>query len=180
MEKSYKAVTFQELKEKTGFSQGAFFYYFKNKYEIFEAVIDMYIDHAAGVDFTQLPQTTLRGFLDAYFPEAKKMRTGFVAAKADDSANHYALIFEALRIIPDFKNKIKRHEDKVMEAWIKVIAAARINKEIKMVLSDEQVARLFIDASHGIVIYLIMSSNAIAIETETLAAWNNLYILIKK
>jgi len=72
LEKSYKAVTFQELKLKTGFSQGAFFYYFKNKQEIFEAVIDMFMNHFAAVDFTRLPQNSLRDFLDAYFPEAKK------------------------------------------------------------------------------------------------------------
>jgi TetR/AcrR family transcriptional repressor of nem operon len=35
IEKNFKAVTFQELREKSGFSQGAFFYYFKNKQEIF-------------------------------------------------------------------------------------------------------------------------------------------------
>ena len=52
LEKSYKAVTFQELMEKTGFSKGAFFHYFKNKQEIFEAVIDMYIDQFATVDLT--------------------------------------------------------------------------------------------------------------------------------
>jgi len=179
LEKSYKAVTFQELKEKTGFSQGAFFYYFKNKLEIFEAVIDMFINHSAAVDFTKLPQTSLSDFLDAYFPELKKIRTGFGALEASTTANHYALIFEALRIIPAFKNKVNHHESKALEAWTKIVGAARKNKEIKTVLSDEQVARLFINASHGIVINLIMSSNTAEIERETSAAWGNLYLLIK-
>jgi len=177
--KSYKAVTFQELMERTGFSKGAFFYYFKNKQEIFEAVIDMYLDDFGMVDFTQLSQTSLRHFIDNYYPKVKKMRSGFFEPEVSQGANHYSLIFEALRIIPDFKSKIHRHENKAIEGWISIIAAARKNKEIKTVLSDEQVARLFIDASHGIVINLIMTGNAKAIEKETLAAWNNLYQLIK-
>jgi TetR/AcrR family transcriptional regulator, transcriptional repressor for nem operon len=180
LEKSYKAVTFQELMEKTGFSKGAFFYYFKNKQEIFEAVIDMYIDHFATVDFTRLPKTSLRDFLDAYFPEAKRMRSGFFTPATINASNRYSLMFEALRIIPDLKNKVLRHENTVIAAWIKIIAAARKNKEIKAALSDEQLARLFIDAGHGVVIHLIMTDNITAIEEEVLAAWNNLYLLIKK
>jgi TetR/AcrR family transcriptional repressor of nem operon len=179
LEKSYKAVTFQELMEKTGFSKGAFFYYFKNKQEIFEAAIDMYINRFATVDFTQLSQTSMRDFLDAYFEVVKRIRSGFFAPEFMFAANHYSLVFEALRIIPDFKSKVNHHEDKAIAAWINIITAARKNKEIKTVLSDEQLARIFIDASHGIVIHLIMTDNTIAIEKETLAAWNNLYLLIK-
>jgi len=165
--------------EKTGFSKGAFFYYFKNKQEIFEAVIDMYIDHFATVDFTQIPQTSLRDFLDAYFPEANRMRSGFFTPEVAGAANRYSLMFEALRIIPDFKNKINRHEDKALAAWTRIIAAASKNKEIKTVLPDEQLARLFIDAGHGIVLHLIMTDNTTVIEKEALAAWNSLYLLIK-
>jgi AcrR family transcriptional regulator len=180
LEKSYKAVTFQELMEKTGFSKGAFFHYFKNKQEIFEAVIDMYIDQFATVDLTKVSQTSLRNFLDSYFPEVKKMRAGFFTPDFAFAGNHYALMFEALRIIPDLKSKINRHEDKVIAAWINIIAAARKTKEIKTVLPDKQVARLFIDASHGIVINLIMTDNTKAIEKEISAAWNNIYLLVKR
>jgi len=179
LEKSYKAVTFQELVQKTGFSKGAFFYYFKNKQEIFEAVIDMYIDQSATVDFTKLSQTSLRDFLDAYFPEARRIRSRFFAQELTFAANHYSLMFEALRIIPDLKNKINRHEDKALAAWTSIITAARKNKEIKTVISDKQLARLFIDAGHGVVINLIMTDNTTAIEKEALAAWNNLYLLIR-
>jgi len=165
--------------EKTGFSKGAFFYYFKNKQEIFEAVIDMYIDQFATVDFTQLSQTNLRDFLDAYFPAAKRIRSGFFAPELTFAANHYSLMFEALRLIPDLKSKVNSHEDKAIKAWISIIAAARKNKEIKSILPDKQLARLFIDAGHGVVINLIMSDNITALEKEASAVWNNIYLLIK-
>ena len=179
LEKSYKAVTFQELMEKTGFSKGAFFHYFKNKQQIFEAAIDLYVDQFATVDFARLSQSSLRDFLDAYFPEARRIRDRFLAPELSFAANHYSLLFEALRIIPDFKSKINRHEDTVLAAWIKVITAARNTKEITSALPDEQLARLFIDSSHGIVIHLIMTDHTIALEKEVSAAWNNLYLLIK-
>jgi TetR/AcrR family transcriptional repressor of nem operon len=178
IEKNFKAVTFQELREKSGFSQGAFFYYFKNKQEIFEAAIDMYLDRFATVDFTQLSQISLRDFLDAYFPEARRIRSGLITPGLSLTANHYLLMFEALRMIPDIKNKVKCHEDKGMAAWTSIIAAARKNKEIKTVFTDEQIARLFIDTGHGVVINLIMTDNTTALEKEVSAQWNNLYLLI--
>jgi TetR/AcrR family transcriptional regulator, transcriptional repressor for nem operon len=179
LEKSYKAVTFQELMEKTGFSKGAFFHYFKNKQEIFEAVIDLYVAQFATVDFTRLSQTNLRNFLDNYFAEVKKLRGGLSDQDTVASANQYALLFEAMRIIPDFKSKLIKQEDKVLAGWLKLIAAAREGKEITTVLSDLQIARLFIDTGHGIVLHLIMTDNLPAIETEASAAWNNIYLLIK-
>jgi len=179
LEKSYKAVTFQELMDITGFSKGAFYYFFKNKQEIFEAVIDMYVDRFAMVDFSQLPQNSLRDFLDAYFPEAKRMRAGFFTEEVAAAANRYSLMFEALRILPDLKNKINRHEDKVEASWIGIISSARKNKEIKAALSDKQLARLFIDAGHGIVIHLIMTDNTTVLEHEISSAWDNIYVLIK-
>jgi len=179
LEKSYKAVTFQELVDKTGFSKGAFFHYFKNKLEIFEAVIDMYLDHIAAFYFTQLPQTSLRDFLDGYLSAVKKMQTGFLQPEAGHAANRYALMFEALRILPDFKDKITRNEDKVKASWVRIIAIAKKHKEIKTVLPDEQLAQLFIDIGHGRVIQFITSDSKTAVEKEILGAWNNLYRLIK-
>ena len=179
LEKSYKAVTFQELMEKTGFSKGAFFHYFKNKQEIFEAAIDTYIEHVTAMDHAQLSETSLREFLDNYYPVAKKIRGGFLSAEFAGTANHYPLMFEAMRILPDFKTKINRHEEKAIAAWTKIIAAARKTREIKTPLTDEQLARLFIDTGHGIVLHLVMTDNTKAIEKETMAAWNNIYRLIK-
>ena len=179
LEKSFKAVTFQELMEKTGFSKGAFFHYFKNKQEIFEAAIDTYIEHVTAIDFMQLSQTSLRDFLDNYYPVAKRIRSGFLSPEFSGTVNHYPLMFEAMRILPDFKTKINRHEEKAITAWTKIVAAARKAKEIKTPLTDEQLARLFLDAGHGIVLHLVMTDNTKAIEKETTAAWNNIYRLVK-
>jgi TetR/AcrR family transcriptional repressor of nem operon len=138
----------------------------------------MYLDRFATVDFTQLSQISLRDFLDAYFPEARRIRSGLITPGLSLTANHYLLMFEALRMIPDIKNKVKCHEDKGMAAWTSIIAAARKNKEIKTVFTDEQIARLFIDTGHGVVINLIMTDNTTALEKEVSAQWNNLYLLI--
>ncbi|GAB4021544.1 TetR/AcrR family transcriptional regulator [Spirosoma koreense] len=180
LEKSYKAVTFQELMEKTGFSKGAFFHYFKNKQQIFEAAIDLYIERFATVEFTQLSQTSLREFLDAYFQEARKVRDTILTPELMFGANHYSLLFEAMRIVPDFKTKINRHEAKALAAWMNIIAAARTSGEIKTTLPDEQLARLFIDTSHGLVIHLIMTDNTTAFEAKVSAAWNSIYGLIEE
>ncbi|WP_460940315.1 TetR family transcriptional regulator [Spirosoma humi] len=179
MEKSYKAVTFQELMEKTGFSKGAFFHYFKNKQQIFEAAIDLYIDQFATVNFTQLSQISLRQFLDDYFPQARKVRDTILTPELTFGANHYSLLFEALRLIPDIKSKINCHEDKALAAWMAIIAVARNRGEIKSVLPDEQLARLFIDMGHGRMIQLITADQTAALDKEVLASWHTIYQLIK-
>jgi TetR/AcrR family transcriptional repressor of nem operon len=180
MEKSFKAVTFQELKEKTGFSQGACFYLFKNKQQIFEAVIDMYLDHFATVDYSKLPQDSLYEFLNAYFPGANRMRSEYFTPEVAEGENGYALMFEASRIIPDFKEKLARHELKVLAAWTTVIAAAKKNKEIKSRLSDEHIASMFIHIGHGIFLNSTMSKKAKAIQEDVLISWLNIYSLLKK
>jgi AcrR family transcriptional regulator len=174
LEKSYKAVTFKELMEKTGFSKGAFFYYFKSKQEIFEAVIDIYIGQFVTVDYSKLPQDNLREFLDSYFQKTDRTRTENVGA-----SNRYSLIFEAMRLIPDFKIKVNRHEESAVTAWTNVINSARKNREIKTVLSDLAIARLFIDAGHGVVINSIMTDKSDVIDQGVFEAWNNIYRLIK-
>jgi TetR/AcrR family transcriptional repressor of nem operon len=180
MEKSFKAVTFQELRDKTGFSQGAFFYFFKNKQEIYEAVIDMYLDHFATVDYTRIPQDSLRNFLDGYIPGAQKMRAEFFTEEIAKEATGYSLIFEALRIIPHIKTKLNKHEEKALAAWKQVIATAKKNKEIKSVIPDEQIAKLFIDAGHGIALSHITHKDSKSFPKEVLTSWNNLYSLLKK
>jgi TetR/AcrR family transcriptional repressor of nem operon len=180
MEKSFKAVTFQELRDKTGFSQGAFFYFFKNKQDIFEAVIDMYLDHFASVDYSRIPQDTLREFLDSYLPGAQRMRAEFFTEEIARGANGYSIIFEALRIIPDIKTKLSRHEEKALAAWVGVIAAAKERKEIKSVIPDEQIAKLFIDTGHGIALSHLTHMDVKTFQTEVLTSWNDIYTLIER
>jgi TetR/AcrR family transcriptional repressor of nem operon len=180
LQKSFKAVTFQELRDKTGFSQGAFFYFFKNKLDLYEAVIDMYLDHFATVDYTRIPQDSLRDFIDGYIPGARKMRAEFFTDEIAKESNGYALIFEAMRIVPDIKTKLNRHEEKALAAWKLVIATAKKNKEITSVIPDEQIANLFIDAGHGIALSHITHKDSKSFPKEILTSWNNLYSLLKK
>lgn len=180
LQKSYKDVTFKELMEKTGFSKGAFYHYFKSKEHIFEAIIDNYFAAFATFDYC-FSQTSFRGFLNEYLRALQKTRKNlpFIDNETGDGSNHYLLIFEALRIIPDFKNKVLQHEERELAAWVNIIKNARDNKEIKSTLSDKQLARLFIASSDGTMLHLIMTARTVDIEKKIREVWNNLYALIK-
>ncbi len=180
LQKSYKDVTFKELMEKTGFSKGAFYHYFKSKEHIFEAIIDNYFATFVSFDY-RFSQTSFRNFLNDYFRVLKKTRENLpiIDPETGDMSNHYLLIFEALRIIPGFKNKVLQHEQQELAAWVNIIKNARDNKEIKSTLSDKQLARLFINSGDGAMLHLIMTARTGDIEKKTKEVWNNLYALIK-
>ncbi|KAA8482872.1 TetR family transcriptional regulator [Arcticibacter tournemirensis] len=181
LQKSYKAVTFKELMQKTGFSKGAFYHYFQSKEHIFEAIIDCYLSIFASVDFGELSQVSLRRFINDYFKVLKKnqAKLSFVAPEGTDKGNHYLLIFEALRIIPDFKDKVHAYHKDEMNAWIDIIKAARAVGEIKSDISDRQLARLFINSSDGAVLRWMMSGQAGDVIKDIEEVWKNLYALLK-
>lgn len=181
LQKSYKAVTFKELMEKTGFSKGAFYHYFQSKEHIFEAIIDCYLSTFASVDFSELSQVSLRRFISDYFKVLKKnqAKLSFVAPEGADKGNHYLLIFEALRIIPDFKDKVHAYQKEETKAWISTIKTARAAGEIKSDISDRQLARLFISSSDGAVLRWMMAGQTTNVIKEIEEVWNNLYALLK-
>lgn len=181
LQKSYKAVTFKELMEKTGFSKGAFYHYFSSKEHIFEAIVDNFLQDFISIDFNKFSQSSLRDFLKHYFKILKKHRAALstISLEVGNKTNHYLLIFEALKIIPGFKNKVLKHEEQELIAWTNIIKGARDKKEIKSKLSDEQLARLFINASDGTALHLIMTDRTEEMETKIKEVWNNLYTLIK-
>lgn len=181
VKKSYKAVTFKELMEKTGFSKGAFYHYFKSKEHIFEEIINNYFLTFESFDFNQLSHSSFRKFLNEYFKILKEKRAelSIVDPETGKETKHYQLIFEALQIMPSLRAKILTHEAKELAAWKMIIKKARDTNEISSKLSDTQLARLFINSSDGTAIHLIMTDKTDDMEKDIKAVWDSLYTLIK-
>lgn len=181
LQKSYKAVTFKELMEKTGFSKGAFYHYFQSKEHIFEAIIDDYLSRYGSINFAGLSQNSLRGFIDDYLKAIRLSREALsaTASGVSDKNNHYLLLFEAIRIIPGFTDKIINHQQKEMLAWMSIISSAKQKKEIKSSVKDGELARLFISSSDGVMLHRIMTGQALKPEIEIEEVWNNLYVILK-
>lgn len=159
LQKSYKDVTMQEILKGTGLSRGTFYYYFTSKEKVFEEVILYFKSKYLAQDYEKFPQDTLKGFYSAYLKDVqnKNKTSKEMVPGADDqfNFNHYYLVFDALKIVPDFKKQLVEQSRHELQAWKKIIAIARSKKEIKSAMSDEQIAQIFIYMGDGLGMQLI-------------------------
>src|ERR1700739_4773383 len=150
LQKNFKEVTMSEIVEKTGLSKGAFYHYFSSKEQVFEEVINRFYADLIIIDYGKLSGASLIQFYTDYLKEKKKKVF---------TSNHYFLIFDAMKMLPDFKKRrIQQQKDEV-KAWVKIISTAKKSGEIKSKVSDEQLAKLFIHSAKGCGISCIMSDN---------------------
>lgn len=184
LQKNYKEVTLKEIVEKTAMSKGAFYHYFSSKEQVFEEVISHFFSGMMTLDFSKLPQTSLKDFYTAILDKAQKDK--MIAAKSMPvqtdgtlSNNYFYLIFDAMRILPDFKQQHLEEQKQELKAWKKVIAVAKKSYEIKTEIGDEQLAKLFIYLGDGTNINLIVGEKLNDKKNELKTLWNALYESIK-
>ncbi len=56
--------------------------------------------------------------------------------------NYYYLLFDAMRMLPDFKERHHEEQREELRAWKKIISIARQNNEINTQMTDEHTAKL--------------------------------------
>jgi AcrR family transcriptional regulator len=184
LRKNFKEVTMKEIVEQTGLSKGAFYHYFNSKEQVFEEVINYFFDDFLIEDFSLFPQDSLSRFYQGALEtmENKVMTAKLILqTKATAfTANHYFLLFDGMKIIPAFKEKLHDHQKKEMKAWTKIMANARRNGEIRTEMSDEVLARLFIYSADGAGINLIMHDEMSKMGKELKSLWDGIYSAVKK
>ncbi len=184
MQKSFKEVTMKEIVDKTGLSKGAFYHYFNSKEQVFAEVIQHFLADIVNTDYSQLSETSLKAFYNGLLQTFEKKRTAavqLIPEQTDDTFNNnfYYLIFDAMRMMPNFKANHLQSQKEELEAWQTIVGIAKKNKEIKTSLTDEQVAKLFIYLSDGTNINLIMSDNVNTLKNELKSLWDSLYNSLK-
>lgn len=182
MQNSFKAVTMKEIVEKTGLSKGAFYHYFTSKEQLFEEVVNHYFLALLNTNYDRFSQTSLKTFFQDELKHLEET-VGSLNRGAKENEflnlNFYSLIFDALRILPDFKKTFDELLKKEFKAWTRIIKIAKKNKEIKSDIPNEELARMFIYLNDGIGVHLIADNNLAKMKKELLSHWNNLYSLIK-
>jgi hypothetical protein len=91
----------------------------------------------------------------------------------------YMLIFDSIRLFPEFREKVMRLNDQELKAWTSVVRAARASGEIKSSMSGKQIARLFIFTTDGVGIRMIMEGKADRMKKEIKTIWDEFYTQIK-
>ncbi len=151
LQKSYKAVTLREIIAKSGFSNGAFYHYFKTKEDIFVAVANHYWFGFIHLPFPPTEGVTLKQFIeDSLLRSEKAINVMYEEFSIDgQTANFYSFVFEAYRIIPDLREKMSQARKNELDVWTVVVGNAKRAGEICSGLPNATIAQCFVTMSYG-------------------------------
>ena len=183
LHKSYKEVTMKEIVEKTGMSKGAFYHYFNSKEQIYFEIINSAFSSALYVDFSQFSSSSLNEFYHDYITYLNRTYDSFLNLVEDNRSfdlNYYSLIFDAIRLFPDFKERMVASTYADLEAWMKIIRTAKEQGEIKSSMSDDQIANIFLYTNSGISMESIITGRSRDITKSLLELWDSFYAQIKQ
>ncbi|MCX6240799.1 MAG: TetR/AcrR family transcriptional regulator [Bacteroidetes bacterium] len=176
---SYEAVSISVISEAIGFTKGALYHHFKNKEELFRAVIDKHfpvtsimvdVDNTSLKEYTTLCIEHTHKILKAIFGNEKK----FILV------NYLSLIADCFRHYEGFtENKAHVIEDAVKSAEI-IIRNAIKQGEVRKDINIQVVALQYFSLSLGLAGDLIRTSSVETALTSMKDQLNQLYYLLKK
>jgi len=183
LQKSFKEVTMNELVAAAGLSKGAFYHYFESKEKLFSEVIDTFYFKNMTIDYSKLSHESLWQFYHDYAKEITGLineSKAFLDTKDQEAnINYFIMMFDALKLFPDFRNKLRETQQKELDAWSAIVKIGREKGEFESPMSDEQIARMFIYSTDGIALYLLMNGNYENVENEMIKLWDNFYKEVK-
>lgn len=181
LQKSFKEVTLKEIVEKTGLSKGAFYHYFTSKEQLFLELVNNVFSSVLEVPYERFSKESLYHFyIDYvnYYVEnlqwQDKSEEGSVP-----SFNYISLIFDAIKLFPDFQESLQKSKEVQLNAWKGIIHAARNKGEITSPMSDEQIANMFINSSGGVEMYSAFKGSSEDIGKTLLNLWDSFYEELK-
>jgi len=183
LQKNYKEVTLRDIVRETGLSKGGFYHYFSSKEQLFMEVINTYYFEKMQIDYSKLSHNSLRDFYHDYVKEVKRtmitLKKELFKSNTPVNINYITILFDAMKLFPDFQNKIKKALREELNEWINIVKSARRKKEFSSPMTDEQIARMFIYSNDGIALRLLLEGNLKNIDKEMLKLWNNFYKEVK-
>lgn len=175
----------KELVDKTGMSKGAFYHYFKSKEQVFLESLEFFVK-ALERKYSLYSKDSLKQFYNDYLDETVSLSRGYFLkfenefSESQFTINHFALIFDALRLFPDFRKRIEELFNNELANWIKIIKVARSKGEIKTSISDKKLGEMFMYLSDGIGYNMIMRGADLENMVKPIKdQWDELYEQIK-
>ncbi len=180
IQKSYKEVTMKELVTRSGLSKGAFYHYFESKEQLFMEIIDHFFKELMQVYFEKFSHESLKQFCADYLADIAKKAEVTTEDNKELNANFYFLIFDAIRMVPAFRQQMDEMSKRELSGWLKIIGIAREKGEINPVMTDDQIARFYMYSNDGIGIRLILDNNMGKLKEEIEYLWAGFYEQLKR
>jgi len=147
--RSYEAVSISEISNAIGFTKGALYHHFRNKEELFKAVIDKYLI----IDELEFDpeQTTLKQYLDLSVQKAQKITGQLISTiPAYIPLNLLSLFIDAFRHYPGFAANKEDLIKSEINRTIKVLDLAIERGEIRGDLNTLLIAEMIFTLNTGI------------------------------
>ncbi|WP_426348978.1 TetR/AcrR family transcriptional regulator [Alloiococcus sp. CFN-8] len=181
LQKSFKEVTLKEIVEETGLSKGAFYHYFTSKEQLFLELVNNVFSSVLDVPYDRFNKESLYHFYIDYINYyVENLKENNMSGEGSaPSFNYISLIFDAIKLFPDFQERLQKSKGVQLISWMNIIQAARQKGEIDSPMSDEQIANMFINTSSGVEMHSIFRGSNEDIGKTLLCLWDGFYQEIK-
>ena len=178
LQKGFKAVTMNELVQKTNLTKGAFYHYFASKELLFKEVVEKSVSLTLKVAF-KTEGVSLRQFYRDY---AEYFLASQPARAEKGNAvkwNYFNLIIDALNMFPDLAGGILASYRRQLKNWEEVVANAKKSGEINSSMTDTHIAKMFIHSSDGLSVSDLIFGEE-DMKKSLLDLWDDFYGALKK
>lgn len=184
LQRNFKEVTMKEIVKKTGMSKGAFYHYFESKEQLFLEVINNFFSSVINVDFNDYSKESLYRFYTDCNDKLDTLSFDFhedkeEAEKSFFNMNFFFLIFDAMKLFPEFRKKMEDYHEREIKAWMEVIKQAKKTGEIKSSMSNKHIAMIFIHTADGISLDLMLGGSIENLKKEIKSLWDMFYKSLK-
>jgi TetR/AcrR family transcriptional regulator, transcriptional repressor for nem operon len=186
LQKNYKEVTLQEIVKKTGLSKGAFYHHFETKEKLFLEVLHFFMDWSIH-SYEKYSQNSFLQFYNDYIIETVELNNKYIhilnqysETQIDFQINFFAMMFDALKMFPEFKNSAVKGFNSEIVYWINAIKRGKESGELKSDISEKEFGELFLYLSDGVGLHMIIRDQTInETVSQIKSKWDSIYQYIK-
>jgi AcrR family transcriptional regulator len=152
MVEGYSNVSITDLQAALNMGRGTLYYYFKDKDELFQEVVDQYLIRPKHRALERVKDTaTLPEMIDAmlYYTNQLKEFYDQVENKNINTSNVVTVMYTAYSRFPDLYRKARRLYERELNLWIQAIKNSMRAGEIRGNVHIETVAHMFLHIKDG-------------------------------
>lgn len=152
MVEGYSNVSITDLQAALNMGRGTLYYYFKDKDELFQEVVDQYLIRPKHRALERVKDTaTLSEMIDAmlYYTNLLKEFYDQVENKNINTSNVVTVMYTAYSRFPDLYRKARRLYERELNLWIQAIKNSMRAGEIRGNVHIETVAHMFLHIKDG-------------------------------
>ncbi len=152
MIEGYANVSITDLQAALNMGRGTMYYYFKDKDELFEEVVNTYLIIPKQQALSRVPHTvTIPGMIDAMLVYLNRLREflDMVENKNINTSNVVMVMYTAYSRFPDLYRKARRLYEQELNLWIDAVKNSMRAGDIRGNVHIDTTARMFLHIKDG-------------------------------